>query len=130
MLKEYKNSKKQGDAGVGAAIAYFCKEGWHVSIPLTDSQDYDLVIDYGDGLKSVQVKTTTFKTKRGIFNVSLTTKGGNRTWNGISKSLVDSSVDFLFVITKNGDKYLFPMSEMNNRSTINLGKKYQKYKVE
>jgi hypothetical protein len=62
-----KNSKKQGDVGMGVAIGYFAARGITVCIPLTDSQDYDLVIDLDDVLKKVQVKTTTSKagTRRG-----------------------------------------------------------------
>ncbi len=49
-----KNSKKQGDIGLGAAIAYFTFKGFTVSIPLTDSQDYDLVVDDGHKLSRIQ----------------------------------------------------------------------------
>ena len=44
MLKQ-KNTRKQGDVGVGAAIAYFTEQGYMVAVPLTDNQDYDLVIE-------------------------------------------------------------------------------------
>lgn len=44
-LNEHKNSKKQGDAGLGEAIAYFTRLGYTVQLPLTDSQDYALVVD-------------------------------------------------------------------------------------
>lgn len=52
------NSKKQGDIGMCYAMAYYAKLGWTVSIPVTDSQDYDLVVDNGTRLFKVQVKTT------------------------------------------------------------------------
>ena len=42
MLK-WINSKRQGNIGIGAAIAWFTVHGYTVSIPLTDSQDYDLI---------------------------------------------------------------------------------------
>lgn len=41
------NSKKQGDIGMYYAMAYYAKLGWTVSVPVTDSQDYDLVVDNG-----------------------------------------------------------------------------------
>ena len=41
------NSKKQGDIGMCYAMAYYAKLEWTVSIPVTDSQDYDLVVDNG-----------------------------------------------------------------------------------
>ena len=30
---------------MGIAIGYFVAQGYTVSVPLTDSQDYDLIID-------------------------------------------------------------------------------------
>lgn len=46
-MLEQVNSKKQGDVGLGTDISFFTQRGWTVSIPLTDSQDYDLVVDEG-----------------------------------------------------------------------------------
>lgn len=56
--------------GLGAAIAYFTKNEQTISIPLTDSQKYDLVVDFGDNLRKVQVKTSTFQ-RYGRFEVHL-----------------------------------------------------------
>ena len=61
MFENAINSKKQGDIGMCYAIAYFSKLGYTISIPITDSQDYDLIIDNGIELLKVQVKTTKFK---------------------------------------------------------------------
>ena len=126
MLTGHKNTKKQGDVGLGVAIAYFVEAGATVSIPLTDSQDYDLVIDDGS-LKRVQVKTTTFKAPSGHFIASLTVKGGNR--SGINKvKLFDSTkVDLVFVLTETNDRYLLPSNILGTKVT--LGKAYDKYKV-
>ena len=41
----FKNSKKQGDAGLGQAIAYFTSIGVEVALPLTDSTDWDLIVE-------------------------------------------------------------------------------------
>lgn len=35
------------------AIAYYSKLGWTISIPLTDTQDYDLIVDTGSTLLKV-----------------------------------------------------------------------------
>lgn len=54
------NPRKQGEIGLGAAIAWFLGEGYGVSVPLCDNQPYDLIIDSkADGLQKVQVKTST-----------------------------------------------------------------------
>jgi len=106
MLKQ-KNTKKQGDVGLGVAIGYFVSKGYTVSVPLTDSQDYDLVVDM-DGLKRIQVKTTSYKLKSGSFFVSLTIKGGNRTGIGKIKKFDKDTVDYVFILTDETTKYLIP----------------------
>lgn len=122
------NTKKQGDVGLGAAIAWFTANSWIVSIPLTDSQDYDLIVDEGLQPLRCQVKTTSHKTEYGIYEVSLTIKGGNRSGSGKIKKLDKSKVDLLFILTDQNDKYLIPVSEVGN-SGMNLGIKYQKFKL-
>jgi Holliday junction resolvase-like predicted endonuclease len=76
MLKEQRNSKKKGDVGLGAAIAYFTRMGYCVCLPLTDSQEYDLIVDIDKILHKVQVKTTTHKKKSGVYSVELRTLDG------------------------------------------------------
>lgn len=40
------------------AIAYFSTNGYTVSIPLNDTQDYDLIVEKNGILQRVQVKAT------------------------------------------------------------------------
>lgn len=62
---------------MGIAIGWFACHGFTVCVPLTDSQPYDLVVDGGEGLKRVAVRTTT--QKRGqTYLVGLRTQGGNK----------------------------------------------------
>ena len=49
------------------AIAYFTTKGYTVSIPLNDTQDYDLVIEKCNKLYTVQVKATGCKTKYNVY---------------------------------------------------------------
>ncbi len=120
------NTRKQGDVGVGSAISYFLSKGYEVSIPIGESHDYDLVVDI-EGLKRIQVKTTSFKSKYGVFFVSLTTKGGNRSGIGRIKAFNKDAVDFVFVLTSEGKQYLVPSSVCHN--SISLGKEYDKFCV-
>jgi hypothetical protein len=126
-LTTHINTKKQGDAGVGVAIGWFASQGWTVSVPLTDSQEYDLITD-SEQLLRVQVKTTSFKTAYGVFSVSLTVKGGNRTSVGKIKLFDPSKVDALFILTSDKSMYFIPSSVIKTNS-VNLGSKYQRYKV-
>lgn len=41
----FNTNKDKGRAGISAAIAYYGMNGYTVSIPLNDTQDYDLVIE-------------------------------------------------------------------------------------
>jgi hypothetical protein len=127
MLDKYKNTRKQGDAGLGAAIAFFTSKGLGVAIPLTDSQEYDLIVDDGQ-LKRVQVKTTTYTVKSGNHMVSLTTKGGNRTGIGKIKKFDPAQVDALFILTPE-TQYCIPTAAIGGQSTITLSSKYDQYQV-
>jgi len=120
------NSKKQGDVGLGSAISYFTSKGLTVCIPLTDSQDYDLVVDL-NGLKKIQVKTTTSKPRYDIFVVCLKVCGGNKSRSTIKK-FDPSFVDFVFVLTNEGETYLLP-SSICGSTAISLGKDKEKYKL-
>lgn len=123
------NSKKQGDVGVGIAIGYFASKGFTVCLPLTDSQDYDLVIDNGT-LEKVQVKTSRKKTKYGNYEVDLRTSGGNKSGTGKTKKLNPEKIDSLFIVTGDGRKYFIPVSVFDGEvGCIRVGIKYTEYEV-
>ncbi len=124
-MKFFKNTKKQGDMGLGAAIFYFTTIGQTVAIPLTDSQDYDLIVDIGNSLKKVQVKSCSFKRK--YYEVNLSIKGGNRTSKGTLKRFINTNCDYLFIITENLEKYLIPTKNLVAKCNLVLGPKYRKY---
>lgn len=111
--------------GLGIAISYFTSQGQTVGIPLTDSQDYDLIIDDGAGLKRVQVKTCSFKRKS--YEVNLSVKGGNRTSRGSIKRFDNKRCDYIFVVTESLDKYLIPSDNLVAKCNLALGPKYDRY---
>lgn len=120
------NTKEQSNVGLGQAIAYFTGVGYAVSIPLTESQRYDLVVDDGVKLYRVEVKTT----KQLNSQLCLVTSGGNQSWTGAVKRISEDECDLVFcysLVTSSG--YLFPVEVLAGRSTINLGSKYEAYKV-
>lgn len=127
-LREHKNSKKQGDAGLGLAIGWYTSNGYTVCIPLTDSQSYDLVVENGSGLKKVQVKTAT-AFKHGGWCVDLRTRGGNRSWSGKTTKVSKDQVDTVFVCTDEPSMYLIPSEESEGKSVLSLGTKYEKFKL-
>lgn len=128
MFINCKNSKKQGDVGLGQAIAYFCKQGLTVCLPLTDSQDYDLIIEENKKLKKVQVKTTSYKCKNKYYNFNLSIKGGNRSYHSVKK-FDNSSVDYVFVFCENGVKYLIPSKIITAKTCVTLYSPWDKFKI-
>ena len=126
MLK-FDTNKDKGRTSLGISIAYFSANGYTVSIPLNDTQDYDLVIEKDGILKTVQVKSTACKSKYGKYQVALKSCGGTK--GKTYKTLIDTKVDLLCVITDNIDIYVIPVKNINNRSTLNLCEKYNKYRV-
>jgi hypothetical protein len=130
LLQKQKNSKKQGDVGLAIASAWFAQNGFHVAIPLTDSQDYDLVVEVNGKFKGVQVRTTYCKNPNGNFRVNLRVLGGNRSGTGKVKYFNPQLVDYLFVVTDRGEKYFILSAAINNRNSLTLYEKYAPYKVE
>jgi len=128
MLKDKKNSRKQGDVGLGSAINWFTQNEYTVCLPLTDNQGYDLVVEKDNGLEKVQIRTTYSKSEYGTYKVNLRVCGGNKSGNTVKK-FDPSIVDILYVLTENGDKYLIPTSFISNGNSIKLGKKWGEYKV-
>jgi len=129
-LRDQRNSKKQGDVGLAVAISWFAKNDFPVSIPLTDSQDYDLVIEDLDGsLRKVQVKTTWHQAYDGIYQASLKVAGGNRSGTGKVKLFDPSKIDYLFVVTEMWDMFFIPANAIKSRRTINLGEQYEEFRV-
>lgn len=54
-----RETQRKGDIAVTQAIATFTKEGYDVSIPLTESAAYDLIVERDGIIKRVQVKYST-----------------------------------------------------------------------
>ena len=120
-------NKEKGNLGIGIAIAYFTTNSYTVSIPLNDTQDYDLVVEKDNVFKTVQVKTTGCKTKYGSYQVALKSCGGTK--GRAYKTVIDTNIDLLFVVSTDLSMYLIPKEKIKNRTTLNLCKEYEKYKV-
>jgi hypothetical protein len=123
------NPREQGLLGVVDAIAHFGGRGWSVSMPLIDSQPYDLVVDDGSQLHRVQVKTTTFRTPYGIYSVQLCTNGGNQSFHTV-KRFDPSSCELLYVLTDSRERYVIPTAEITSTTTLNLGAKMAHRRVQ
>ena len=120
----------QGDCGEFSAISWLRSQGAGVFLPLEHSPDVDIVADFGDRLISVQVKTSTVF-RDGRWEVSLATRGGNRSWSGIVKTYSAMRCDSLFVHAGDGRRWFIPSAVVEGGSHISLGgPKYAAYEVE
>ena len=122
----FSTNKEKCRSSLGIAIGYFSVNGYTVSIPLNDTQDYDLVIEKDGKLETVQVKSTDCKTKYGVYQVALKSCGGTK--GKTYKTVINTKVDKLVVITKELSIYVIPIKDIKNKSTLNLCSKYDVYK--
>lgn len=126
----YNNKSIAGNVGLGQAIGWYSSQGHSVSIPLTDTQEYDLVIDKGEKLEKIQVKTTRHKREgSNNYTVHLKTCGGNQSWDKSIKRLDLSKIDELFVLVETGEMYAIPSKNVGGTCGITLGEKYKDFKV-
>lgn len=116
------NTNHKGNIALGKAIAYFTEQMYTVSLPLNDSQWYDLIVERDGKFYTVQVKYTseTKITKKGVsYMCSLQTTSG--TTRKSLYSVVDTKVDFIFCCCSNFDMYLIPKDKITNKTYIHLG---------
>jgi hypothetical protein len=121
------NSRKRGDVGLAAAIFWFARNGYTVCVPLTDSQDYDLIVDKDGHLAHVQARTTTHF-GRGAYRVNLRVRGGNQSFH-TTKHFDNTKVDLLFVLDGAGVQYVIPAREIVARNLLSLGSKSEPFRV-
>ena len=100
------------------AINYFTCQGYTISLPINDTQWYDLVIEKDGKFQTVQCKAT--QTENG--EISLRNTGGTK---GVEYDNVTnhSELDYLFCVNKNLEMWCIPIGELiksGNRNTIRL----------
>jgi DNA gyrase/topoisomerase IV subunit A len=118
----------QGNVGLGKAIEYFTSHGLTVSLPLNDTQKYDLVVELDGSLSRVQVKTSRNRKSSGAYEVVLKRSGG-ASGKHVITPFDNNSCDHLFVYTSDGRMYLIPASKVRSTSSITVGIKYGEYEV-
>lgn len=45
------------------------------------------------------------------------------------KTVIETKIDELFILTENLDMYILPIEKVENKSTLNICEKYEPYKV-
>ncbi len=124
------NPRLQGDLGELSAIQWLASRRARVWIPLGHSPDADLVAEVDGRLVRVQVKTSTVW-RTGRYEVTVATRGGNRSWNGVAKRLNAGRYDYLFVLVANGRRWFIPSRAIDGCFAVKLGgPKYAAFEVE
>jgi PD-(D/E)XK endonuclease len=122
--------REQGDIGERAALHWLMGQGAHVAIPFGHSPHYDLVADVGAALLRVQVKTSICRQKE-RWVVTVCTRGGNQSWQGLVKRLDPSHFDYLFALVGDGRQWFIPADRVEGGRGILLGgPKYAEFEVE
>ncbi len=107
-------------AGSLLAAAWFAFCGQNVSWPLEPCR-YDLLVDADEGVRRIQVKTTT--TRAGYtWKVYLSTTGRER------RTYDPNEIDEFFVIDGDLDYYLIPIDVVAGLQAIHVGA-YKKYRL-
>ncbi len=124
------NPREQGDLGEKAAAAWLWSQGHTVAFPFGHSPDWDLMVEIDHVPLRVQVKTTGQFVK-GRWSVSVCTRGGNRSWNGVVKRLSPDRCDRLFVLVGDGRQWFIPAAAVAGGVGLLLGgPKYARFEVE
>jgi PD-(D/E)XK endonuclease len=122
--------REQGDWGELQALGWLICQGAKVSLPYGHSPDYDLIADLHGGLFRIQVKTTRCF-RKGRWELTTCTRGGNQSWNGIVKRLDPKRYDYLFAAVADGRRWFLPARALGGGCGIQLGgPKYVRYEVE
>ena len=119
------NTNGKGNIALGKAISYFTEQEYTISVPLNDSQWYDLIVEKDGVFQTVQVKYTSEKPYDNSYCCSLKTTSGSSRKK--LYSVTETPVDLLFCYCDNGWMFSIPVKEIKNKSTISLFEEKSKY---
>jgi len=77
--QQQQSRTQKGDLGELYAAHWFARNHYRVWIPFGHSPHADLIAEQNGTLLKVQVKTSTVF-RKGRWEITLSTKGGNRSW--------------------------------------------------
>lgn len=122
----FETNKEKGRCGLAMAIGYFGSHGYTVSIPLNDTQDYDLLVDKDNIISKISIKATGQRSPYGITIVDLVNTGGTN--GSVYGRECNKNIDFIFVLNEEQEMWLLPKDILTTKSMC-LGEKYTKYKL-
>lgn len=122
-------SKKQGNVGVARAVYEYVRRGYTVSLPTSDSEKYDLIVDIDGTLFKVQVKTSRCKIGN-RYQVNLATSGGNTKEYTVRKRR-RNDYDILFCLIETGECWSIPVEALGaaGKAISVTASKYEPYRL-
>ena len=107
-------TQRKGDIATTQAIATFTVIGFDVSIPVTESAAYDLIVDDGEALRRVQCKYCgTANGKVDLRNIHSNSSGY------VVKFVPPNTYDWLYILSKDGCEYLVRRC-LHGRNSLSL----------
>lgn len=107
--------KQLGRIGLTKAIDYFTIKGYTVSIPINDTQWYDLIIEKDGLFSTVQCKATGSKEN----TIDLRCTGGTK-GTQYDHVLNHKNLDYLFCVGNDLSCYNIPVKDILNSTTKNI----------
>ena len=111
-------NKEIGRIGLSMAINYFTLNGYTISLPLNDTQWYDMVIEKNKKLYTVQCKATQTEDD----TINLRSMGGTK-GTPYDNIINHPELDYVFAVNKKLECWLIPVSAIiksGNTKTIQL----------
>jgi hypothetical protein len=122
--------REQGDFGELSAMQWLAWQGASVALPVGNTRHWDLMAELDGRAIRVQVKTSRCINK-GRWAVTLATRGGNQSWNRLTKYLDPSRFDYLFVLVGDGRRWFIPADRVEGGRGLALGgPKYGEFEVD
>lgn len=106
-----RTTQRKGDIAVSRAIVRFTQMGFDVSLPLTESAAYDLVVDTGEKIARVQVRFCSVR-QVALRRVHSNSKGY------VVKKTRDHAYDWLYIYKNGGEEYLIKQCLSNRNSVV------------
>jgi hypothetical protein len=118
-IPDMRITQRKGDIATAQAVATFTARGFDVSIPLTESAAYDLIVDDGKELHRVQCKYAGAQRRQvGLRNIH-TNAGGY-----VVKFVQRDAYDWLCILAADGAEYLIQEC-LHGCNSVNLLPSYR-----
>ena len=126
-----RDPRGQGERGEQLAAPWFESHGVTVFVPfLHNPRDFDFIVEWGDGVHRIQVKTST-QFRKGRWDVAVCTTRRQPQLERTRQRLDPTRYEYLFVVVGDGRQWLIPLAEVTAElGSGSGGPKYGEYEIE